>query len=128
MLGLLKRNLYHCSTHTKDIAHKSLVRPKLEYCSAIWDPHHKSDQVKIEMVQHRAARFATKNYSRDSSVTKLLADLKWETLTIRRDKARLITLYKETHGMSPSNISHHLQSSNSKKHNYKTRQTGSLKS
>ena len=34
---------------------------------------------------------------------------------------------KETHGMSPSNISHHLQSSNSKKHNFKTRQEGSLK-
>ena len=29
--------------------------------------------------------------------------------------------------MAPSNISHHLQSSNAKKHNYKTRRTGSLK-
>ena len=69
----------------------------------------------------------TRNYSRDSSVTKMLVDLKWETLKIRRDKARLTTLYKETHGMIPSNISHYLQSSNSNKHNYRTRQTGSFK-
>ena len=45
MLGLLKRNLYHCSTHTKDIAYKSLMGPKLKYCSAIWDPHHKSEDM-----------------------------------------------------------------------------------
>ena len=29
--------------------------------------------------------------------------------------------------MTPSNISHYLQTSNSRKHNYRTRQTGSLK-
>ena len=127
MLGLLKRNLYLCSTRTKDIAYKSLIRPKLEYCSAIWDPHHKSDQTKLEMIQHRAARFATRNYSRDSSITEMLAELKWETLKIRRDKARLTTLYKETHGKTPSNVAHYLQNSNSKKHNYRTRQTGPLK-
>ena len=100
MLGLLKRNLHHCNTRTKDIAYKTLIRPKLEYCSSIWDPHHKSDQVKLEMVQHRSARFTTRNYNRDSSITQILADLQWESLQNRRTKARLITLYKETHGLN----------------------------
>ena len=126
MLGLLRRNIYNCSTRTKSIAYKTLIRPRLEYCSAIWDPHHKSDQVKLDRVQHRAARFTVGDYSRESSITKILADLEWESLSDRRTKSRLITLYKETHGLIPSNISSYLQSPNSTRH-YRTRQTGIFK-
>ncbi|XP_072043258.1 uncharacterized protein [Amphiura filiformis] len=51
MLGLLKRNIYYCNNSTKSIAYKSLIRPKLEYCSGIWDPQHKSDGDKLERIQ-----------------------------------------------------------------------------
>ena len=40
VLGLLCRNLYGCSPFVIETAYKSLVRPKLEYCSSIWDPYH----------------------------------------------------------------------------------------
>ncbi|KAJ8025928.1 Exosome complex component CSL4 [Holothuria leucospilota] len=98
MLGLLKRNIYYCSKSTRSIAYKSLVRPKLEYCSTIWDPKHKLDRDKLEKIQNRAARFTVGDYSRDSSITKILADLEWERLHVRRTRSRLITIYKETHG------------------------------
>ena len=38
VLGLLRRNLHSCSPFAKETAYKSLVRPRLEYCSSIWDP------------------------------------------------------------------------------------------
>ena len=46
MLGLLKRNIYYCNQNTKAIAYKYLVRPRLEYCSAIWDPQNESNKKK----------------------------------------------------------------------------------
>ena len=36
---MLKRNLKQASTTVKSQAHKTIVRPQLEYASAIWDPH-----------------------------------------------------------------------------------------
>ena len=35
-LGLLKRNFSSCSTAVKSAAHRTLVRPKLEYASAAY--------------------------------------------------------------------------------------------
>ena len=37
-LGVLKRNLKHCPRSIKDMAYKTILRPKLEYASAVWDP------------------------------------------------------------------------------------------
>jgi hypothetical protein len=41
----------------------ALVRPHLEYSSSVWDPHWKKDINRVEIVQHRAARFVTNNYN-----------------------------------------------------------------
>ena len=42
-LGLIKRNLWNCRRKVRETAHTSIVRPKLEYASASWDPHYKKD-------------------------------------------------------------------------------------
>ena len=50
VLGLLRRNSWNCTKSTKDIAYKTLVRPQLEYCSAIWDPYQKIHIDNLEKV------------------------------------------------------------------------------
>lgn len=37
-LAFVKRNLYACSEEAKRASYVSLVRPHLEYATAVWDP------------------------------------------------------------------------------------------
>ena len=56
MLGFLRRNLRNTKEDTKNKAYMSMVRSNIEYCSTVWNPHHKYQIDKVEMVQRRAAR------------------------------------------------------------------------
>ncbi|KAG1693505.1 Urea-proton symporter DUR3 [Nymphon striatum] len=53
-LGFVKRNLYSCSEQTKHAAYVTIVRPHLEYASAVWDPYRQDQINSIEAVQRRA--------------------------------------------------------------------------
>lgn len=57
VLGLVKRNFWNSSRDVKETLYKSIVRPKLEYASEIWDPYYQKDTHVVEMIQRRAARF-----------------------------------------------------------------------
>jgi len=81
LLRFLKRNLQSCPKYFWELSCKQFIIPVLEYCAPIWDPYHLSDINKIEMIQHRAARFVLKKPWRRSyrdSVSSMLADLQWE--------------------------------------------------
>ena len=104
MLGMLWRNLKYCPKKIKETAYKAYVRPKVEYSSSIWDPHKKKDIKKIEMVQHRGARFVTNTphhrHSGDhTSITSIIKDLDWTSLEERRKNNRLIMLYRVTNNL-----------------------------
>ncbi len=43
-LGFIKRNLSKCPKEIKRAAYYTLVRPQLEYASAAWDPHLKTQK------------------------------------------------------------------------------------
>ena len=94
VLGFLRRNLHMCKPDIKSTAYKALVRPIIEYSSAVWDPYLKGDIEDLEALQRRAARFVTRDYRRDSSVTRMLRDLQWQPLVNRRREARLTFFYK----------------------------------
>jgi len=71
--------------------------PILDYASSVWDPYHQGDVNKLEMVQHRAARFVLNQPWRRNirdSVTLLLEQLNWPRLKSRRECTRLVLLYK----------------------------------
>ncbi|XP_072042916.1 uncharacterized protein [Amphiura filiformis] len=94
-LGFIKRNLYSCSKEIKNLAYKSLVRPRLEYCGSVWDPHTKELTQKIEAVQNRSARFVCSDYERLSSVTSMKESLDWDLLETRR-KATRVTIFHQS--------------------------------
>ena len=71
-LRLTKRSLDKCSQEVKAEAYTTLVRPKLEYSSAVCDSYRKYQINKMEKIQHRAARFVLDGFSRESSVTSTL--------------------------------------------------------
>jgi hypothetical protein len=93
-LAFLRRNLQINSTKVKESAYKGLVRPAVEYCASIWDPHQAKYIKQVEMVQRRAARYVTRRYHNTSSVTDMINTLNWESLEQRRAKMRLALFYK----------------------------------
>ena len=79
-LNFIKRNLKVNSKSVKEKAYTSLMRPKLEYSSCVWDTDTKYNISKLEMVQPRAARYTCNRFHNTSSVTNILKELKWPQL------------------------------------------------
>ena len=98
-LGFLRRNLHSCPQNVRAQVYTTLIRPVIEYASTVWDPHQIELIQQIQQVQHQAARFATGNYySMDPGcVTNMLNKLQWEPLQHRREKSKVIMLYKIIH-------------------------------
>ena len=89
------RNLSNSPRFVKERCYTALVRPKIEYACAVWDPHHQNHINDIEKVQKRAARFVTNNYEMESGNTKInLESLGWPTLEERRLQTKLTTFQK----------------------------------
>ena len=93
-LGFLHRNLSKCPRNIKTTCYNNFVRPIVEYASCVWDPHTKRNSAKIETVERNAARFVMNNYSRESSVTTMLEELKWESLDHRRGSNKVSMMYR----------------------------------
>ena len=94
---MLKRNIRVSDRGIKAAVYKSLVRPHVEYCSTVWDPHTKTQKAKVEMVQRRAARWVLNKYRQGPNTTgpsQMIAALGWPSLELRRRVARLSLLHK----------------------------------
>ena len=76
-LCFVKRN---GKTKYKEIKPIALVRPQVEYAYWILSPYTKENTEKVKMVQRRAARWVTNDYSPYSSVSNVLSNLGWRRL------------------------------------------------
>ena len=122
VLGMIRRNLWSCPEKVKVTAYTSLVRPHLEYAAGAWCPYRKRNIKSLERIQRQAARFCKADYSREpGTVTKLLSDLKWETLETRRLIHRLSMMYKIRHELVEIPMSQHFvqNTRSSRPHNQK---------
>ena len=75
------------------------------YASSVWDPSGKTLHDELEKVQNQAARFVTGNYKFETgSMTKILGQLKWESLKQRWKGSRLILFYKGLKGQASISV------------------------
>lgn len=108
LVGFLYRNFWFVDTRCLSYLYKALVRPVLEYCACVWDPHHVKYSNRIESVQSFAARLATKKWSADSASLK--QELSWPLLSARRNFQKLCVCRRILSGNSiipPSVFSPH---------------------
>ena len=97
--GFPKRNIRVHNKAIKSVAYKTLVRLQLDYTSTIWYSYTTTDVNKVEAVQRRAPRWATRDYRYTSSVTVILKDLNWGLLDQRCIDSRLMMMYKVTYDL-----------------------------
>ena len=92
--------MHRCPQDLKSKAYTTLVRPKIEYCCSVWDPHHQKYINQLDMVQRWATRFVKNTPYRCSknptSVTALVEKLGWDSLQNRRLHSRLTMFYRVT--------------------------------
>ena len=87
-----------------------MVRPILEYGDVLWDNCSTSFKQDLESVQYDAARIVS-GATKYCNTNSLLLDLKWETLSERRKKHKLILFYKMHQNITPNYLSNMIPAS-----------------
>ena len=100
-LGFFRRNLAFAPKSTKEVAYKTLVRPKLEYAAPIWSPYSKLQINQVEKVQRTAAHWTCRRWRNISSVSEMLDELEWPSLEAHRDRSSLLLFHKIHSGAVP---------------------------
>ena len=91
-LGLLHRKFHQASPQVRSKLYSSMLLPKLEYCSSVWDPHQAKYISMLESVQKFGCRVISKEWNSDYPT--LLTHLQLPTLQSHRKQQRLIMCYK----------------------------------
>jgi len=86
-LGLIHRQLRHAPSKFHHQIYRTTTLPRLEYCCAVWDPHHQVHKRSLESVQKFAARIITTDWKAD--YPSLCAKLNMKTLATRRHIQKL---------------------------------------
>ena len=92
--AFFRRNLAHCSRDLKIKSYQTYIRPIIEYAAVVWSPCTQSSIHAVEMLQRKAARFVCNDFTRLSSITRMLEHLGWDTLEQRRNQLILLMLYE----------------------------------
>ena len=117
-VGLIHRMLHQAPPEVRLKITNTTILPKLEYCSAVWDPHLKQDIASLDSVQKFAGRMVTHNWSAD--ITELQETLEWKPLKTRRTNIKLKVVYNILNNLSripQTNFTNHPSPSPRHQHN-----------
>ena len=118
-LGLLRRQSHALNKQQRIDIYKTMIRPMLEYGSAIIDNCSTNDKVKLEHVQRTAALICTGAMRRTE--TKLLLDfLGWEDLSSRRKVIKIVSFYKIVNNLAPAYLIRNLEFNDNVKYSLRT--------
>ena len=93
LIGFLYRQFYkNADAKTLLQLYKTFIRPHLEYCCIVWDPHLAKDAEALENVQRFGQQICLKKWDLDQE--QLLQASKLVSLSDRRTHAKLSHLYK----------------------------------
>ncbi len=82
----------------------SFIRPILEYADVLFDNCTRHEKDELEKLQYEAARIVT-GTTKLVSIQKLMDEVGWETLEIRRRKHKLVLFFKMTTHLTPEYLS-----------------------
>ena len=99
-LNFLRALKFRVSRKSLEKIYISYIRPLLEYSDSVWDNCSPDSKKQLEAIHTEAARIIV-GATKLCSIEKLLNDLGWETLQSRRNKHKLVLLYKILHGLAP---------------------------
>jgi hypothetical protein len=116
MSDVLKRLKYDLDRRTLEKNYFSFIRPKLEYASHIWDNCSKKDRDKLEQFQLEIARTVT-GARRGTSHELLYSELKWETLSTRRNNVKLLNMHKIINNNAPAYLCDLISTNDENQHN-----------
>ena len=97
MVGMIKNTFSFMNQDMFLCLYKALVRPMLEYCTEVWNPHYEKDIKALENVQRRATKLVPQLSK--LSYDERLKSLKLYPLKDRRLRGDMITVYKMMNGM-----------------------------
>lgn len=80
-LGLIHHKFHQAPAKLRHQIYRSTILPKLEYCSAVWDPHLVKDIQALESVHKFAGRIILNDWK--LSYDWILLLLKWHPLQVR---------------------------------------------
>ena len=97
MLGLIRRTFSYLNKESFLALYKAYVRPHLEYCQQALHPYLAKDIQSLEKVQQRATKLVQS--IQHLSYEERLAELNLYSLSQRRERGDMITVYKILNGM-----------------------------
>ena len=105
LVGMIYRNLYQYSDPSFLLMlYKTIVRPHLEYCSILWDPHQSYLNNQLQSVEKFALRVCLKLWG--TSYENLIVSADIPPLEVRRNRNKLLFVYKVLYKLT--NMPNHL--------------------
>ena len=90
-IGALKRVRGLIDQETANRAYQGFIEPYFSYCAPVWDGLGNTLSDRLQILQNRAARVITRS-SYDISSNLLLDQLKWNNLSVNRQKQKAILI------------------------------------